>query len=40
MSRRFEDARVELATGEVAMAEIFGRPGGLVADPPVVEGVS
>ncbi|MEY2459639.1 MAG: hypothetical protein QOG30_1469 [Acidimicrobiaceae bacterium] len=29
--------RVELAGGEVAMAEICGRPGGLVANPPVVD---
>ena len=29
--------RVDLVTGEVAMAEICGRPGGLVANPPVVD---
>jgi hypothetical protein len=28
---------VDLATGEVAMAEICGRPGGLVANPPVID---
>ncbi len=29
--------RVDLATGEVAAAEICGRPGGLVVNPPVVD---
>ena len=29
--------RVSLATGEVAMAEVCGRPGGLIANPPVVD---
>ena len=29
--------RVDLATGEVAMAEVCGQPGGLVANPPVVD---
>jgi outer membrane protein assembly factor BamB len=29
--------RVDLATGTVRMAEVCGRPGGLVANPPVVD---
>jgi hypothetical protein len=29
--------RVELVTGEIAMAEVSGRPGGLVANPPLVD---
>ena len=29
--------RVDLATAEVAMVEVCGRPGGLVANPPVVD---
>lgn len=29
--------RVDLGTGEVAMAEVCGSPGGLVANPPVVD---
>jgi hypothetical protein len=29
--------RVELATGTVTMAEVCGRPGGLVANPPVID---
>ena len=29
--------RVDLSTGEVALTEICGRPGGLVANPPVVD---
>ena len=29
--------RVDLGTGDVAMAEVCGRPGGLVANPPVVD---
>jgi len=29
--------RVDLATGEVRLAEVCGRPGGLVANPPVVD---
>ena len=29
--------RVDLGTGEVAMAEVCGQPGGLVANPPVVD---
>jgi outer membrane protein assembly factor BamB len=29
--------RVDLATGEVSMAEVCGLPGGLVANPPVVD---
>ncbi len=29
--------RVDLASGDVAMAEVCGRPGGLVANPPVVD---
>lgn len=29
--------RVDLATSEVAMVEVCGRPGGLVANPPVVD---
>jgi len=30
-------ARVDLATGAVALAEVCGRPGGLIANPPVVD---
>ncbi len=29
--------RVDLGTGEVALAEVCGRPGGIVANPPVVD---
>lgn len=29
--------RVDLDTGEVAMAEVCGQPGGLIANPPVVD---
>jgi hypothetical protein len=29
--------RVSLSTGVVTMAEVCGRPGGLVANPPVVD---
>src|SRR5918994_4575834 len=29
--------RVDLATGDVALAEVCGRPGGIVANPPVVD---
>jgi hypothetical protein len=29
--------RVDLRTGELAMVEVSGRPGGLVANPPVVD---
>jgi hypothetical protein len=29
--------RVDLATNEVTMAEVCGRPGGLIANPPVVD---
>lgn len=29
--------RVDLASGEVAMAEICGRPGGLIANPPAID---
>jgi hypothetical protein len=29
--------RVDTATGDVAMVEVCGRPGGLVANPPVVD---
>jgi outer membrane protein assembly factor BamB len=29
--------RVDLADGSVALAEVCGRPGGLVANPPVVD---
>ncbi len=29
--------RVDLASGDVSMAEVCGRPGGLVANPPVVD---
>ena len=29
--------RIDLATGEVVLAEVCGRPGGLVANPPVVD---
>jgi hypothetical protein len=29
--------RVDTATGDVALAEVCGRPGGLVANPPVVD---
>jgi hypothetical protein len=29
--------RVDLATSEVAMVEVCGRPGGLIANPPVVD---
>jgi outer membrane protein assembly factor BamB len=29
--------RVDLATGAVALAEVCGRPGGIVANPPVVD---
>jgi hypothetical protein len=31
--------RVDLATGDVSMAEVCGLPGGLVANPPVVDEV-
>ena len=29
--------RVDLSSGDVSMAEVCGRPGGLVANPPVVD---
>jgi outer membrane protein assembly factor BamB len=29
--------RVDLASGAVAMAEVCGRPGGLIANPPVID---
>jgi hypothetical protein len=29
--------RIDLATGEVSRAEVCGRPGGLVANPPVID---
>jgi hypothetical protein len=29
--------RVDLATGEVVLAEVCGKPGGIVANPPVVD---
>ena len=35
--RRCTWCRVELTSGEVSMAEVCGRPGGLVANPPLVD---